>query len=74
MIEQYKGVQSPILKQNPRAFFTSWAAHNLNYFLIKDTSNSSSIALLYFGTVERVYTIFSSSTQRWDILKKHCNL
>lgn len=73
MIGQYKGVQSRILNQNPRAFFTSCAAHNLN-LLIKDAANSSTIALLFFGTVERIYTIFSSSTRRWDILKKHCNL
>jgi len=73
MIGQYKGVQSRILNQNPRAFFTPCAAHNLN-LLIKDAANSSTIALLFFGTVERIYSIFSSSTQRWDILKKHCNL
>ncbi|KAL4101041.1 hypothetical protein QTP88_021062 [Uroleucon formosanum] len=73
MIGQYKGVQSRILNQNPRAFFTPCVAHNLN-LLIKDAANSSTIALLFFGTVERIYSIFSSSTQRWDILKKHCNL
>lgn len=54
-------------------FFTPCAAHNLN-LLIKDAANSSTIALLFFGTIERIYSIFSSSTQRWDILKKHCNL
>ncbi|KAL4113937.1 hypothetical protein QTP88_017487 [Uroleucon formosanum] len=73
MIGQYKGVQSRILNQNPRAFFTPCAAHNLN-LLIKDAANSSTIALLFFGTVERIYSIFSSSTQRWDIFKKNCNL
>ncbi|XP_060846275.1 uncharacterized protein LOC132925937 [Rhopalosiphum padi] len=73
MIGQYKGVQSRILNQNPRAFFTPCAAHNLN-LLIKDAANSSTIALLFFGTIERIYSIFSSSTQRWDILKKHCNM
>lgn len=65
MIGQYKGVQSRILNHNTRAFFTPCAAHNIN-LLIKDSANISSIALLFFGTIERIYTIFSSSTQRWE--------
>lgn len=73
MIGQFKGIQSRILNQNPRTFFTPCAEHNLN-LLIKDAANSSNIALLFFGTIETIYSIFSSSTQRWDILKKHCNL
>jgi hypothetical protein len=24
--------------------------------------------------IERVYTLFSASTKRWDILKKHCSI
>lgn len=27
----------------------------------------------FFGTIERIYTIFSASTTRWDIFKKHCH-
>lgn len=72
MIGQYNGVQSRILNHNPRAFFTPCAAHNLN-LLIKDSVNISTTTLLFFGTIERINTIFSSSTQRWDILKKYCN-
>jgi len=67
MIGQYKGVQSRILNQNSRAFFTP-CAHNLN-LLIKDAAKSSTIALLFFGTIKRIFSIFSSSTQGWDILK-----
>lgn len=26
----------------------------------------------FFGTIQRIYCLFASSTKRWDIFKKHC--
>jgi len=31
-------------------------------------------AVTFFGTVERVYTFFSKSTHRWDVLKQHVTI
>lgn len=71
MSGHYKGVQAQILKHNPRAFFVPCAAHSLNICL-KDAGGSSSMAKLFFGTIERIYVLFSASNNRWEILKKHC--
>ncbi|KAL4121627.1 hypothetical protein QTP88_014101 [Uroleucon formosanum] len=70
---QYKGVQARIKTLNSRAFFTPCAAHNLN-LLLGDLSKSSTKAISFFGVVQRIYCLFSSSTGRWDILKKYCDL
>lgn len=71
MIGKYQGVQTRINNLNPRAFFTPCASHNLN-LVLRDSVKNSVQALTFFGTIQRVYTIFSASTSRWDILKNHC--
>ncbi|KAL4152822.1 hypothetical protein QTP88_000655 [Uroleucon formosanum] len=68
---QYQGVQSRMKQLNSRAFFTPCASHNLN-LLLGDISKSSTKAISFFGIVQRIYCLFSSSTKRWSILKKHC--
>lgn len=71
MSGKYQSVQNRILNINPRAFFTPCAAHNLNLVLC-DSAKNSTIAITFFGIVRRVYTLFSASTYRWSIIKKHC--
>lgn len=44
---------------------------NLN-LVLRDSVKNSIQASTFFGTIQRIYTIFSASTSRWDILKKHC--
>lgn len=73
MTGQYQGVQSRILQLNSRAFFMPCASHNLN-LLFRDIAKSSAKAITFFGTIERIYTIFSASTSRWAILNKHCQI
>ncbi|CAI6377857.1 unnamed protein product [Macrosiphum euphorbiae] len=73
MVGEYQGVQSRIRAQNQRAFFAPCAAHKLN-LLLCDVSQSCIRAISFFGMIERVYTLFSASTKRWDILKKHCSI
>lgn len=48
------------------------AAHRLN-LVLGDAVKHSTRAAHFFGTVERVYTLFSASTGRWSIFTKHCH-
>ncbi|KAL4150140.1 hypothetical protein QTP88_003974 [Uroleucon formosanum] len=73
MTGRYQGVQTRILNINSRAFFTPCEAHNLNIILC-DTTKNSTTAITFFGVVRRVYTLFSASTCRWSIIKKHCTV
>jgi len=73
MVGKYQGVQARISNINPRAFFTPCAAHSLNLVLC-DAAQNSPRAISFFGTVRRVYTLFSASTNRWSIIQKHCKL
>ncbi|XP_030225015.1 zinc finger MYM-type protein 1-like [Gadus morhua] len=65
-----KGVQARLLKKNPRALFVPCGAHTLN-LVVADAAKSSTDALSYFGYLQRIFTLFSASTQRWAILKHH---
>lgn len=66
----HSGVQARLLNMNPRAFFMPCASHSLN-LLICDAAKSTPKAVTFFGIVGRLFALFSSSTQRWDILLKH---
>lgn len=70
---KYKGVQALILKKNPRAFFVPCANHSLN-LMICDSAKSSTAAITFFGTVQRIFTFFAASTARWNILLNNCKL
>ncbi|XP_025408891.1 uncharacterized protein LOC112682493 [Sipha flava] len=35
-------------------------------------TKNSTVAVGFFGTIQRIYCLFASSIKRWDILKKHC--
>ncbi|XP_028066986.1 uncharacterized protein LOC114269834 [Camellia sinensis] len=63
-----KGVQTRVLQVNPRAFYMPYGCHSLNLVLC-DMANSCSKAKTFFGVVECIYVLFSSSIQRWEILK-----
>ena len=67
------GLQARILKINPKALFVPCANHSLNLVVV-DSAKSSTEALLFFGVLTQLYSLFSSSTQRWTILKKHVQL
>ena len=70
---QEAGLQAGILKINPKALFVPCANHSLNLVVV-DSAKSSTEALLFFGVLTQLYSLFSSSTQRWTILKKHVQL
>ena len=65
-----KGVQARLLQRNPRAFFVPCGAHTLN-LVVADAAKSSPEAVGYFGYLSKLFTLFSASTHRWDILLKH---
>ncbi|KAL8035682.1 hypothetical protein ABFX02_12G113100 [Erythranthe guttata] len=67
---KHKGVQKRLLEVNPRAFYTPCGCHSLNLTLC-DMASCCTKAESFFGVVQRIYTLFASSTKRWDILKRH---
>jgi hypothetical protein len=62
-----RGVQKRLLDINRKAFYTPCGCHSLNLVLC-DIANSCPKAISFFGIVQRIYTLFSSSTKRWKIL------
>lgn len=67
----YSGVQKRILDMNPKAMFVPCNNHSLNLAGVHAVGVGGTKSVAFFGTVENVYTFFSSSTHRWDALKKH---
>ena len=63
-----QGLQKRILHINPKAFYTPYGCHNLNLVLC-DMANSCPKTISFFGVVQRIYTLFSSSTKRRKILQ-----
>ena len=66
--KEKKGVQKRIIDINPKAFYIPCGCHNLNLVLC-DVANSCPKATSFFGVVQRIYTLFSSSTRRQKILQ-----
>lgn len=65
-----QGVQARLLQQNTRALFVPCGAHTMN-LVISDAAKSSRDAVSFFGYVQKLFSFFSGSTQRWCILNKH---
>lgn len=65
-----QGVQKRILDINRRAFNTPCSCHNLN-LVLGDMAKCIPRAQLFFGIIQRLYTIFADSNKRWEILMKH---
>ena len=70
---KHSGVQARMLDINPKAVYVPCANHTLNLVVV-DSANSSTKALTFFGVLTKLYVLFSSSAQRWEILKKHVEL
>jgi hypothetical protein len=56
-------VQKRLLDINPKAFYIPCGCHNLNIVLC-DIVNSCPKAISFFEIVQRIYTLFASSTKR----------
>lgn len=64
------GVQKRILNINSRAFFVPCNAHSLN-LVINDAAKCCIEVVKFFDVVQCIYTFFSSSTRRWDVLVRY---
>lgn len=64
------GLQKLILNKNSRAFFVPCSSHSLN-LVANDAAKASNQIVNFFLTVQNLYNYFSSSTQRWHILKNN---
>ena len=58
------------MKENPRAFYVLCACHSYN-LVISDAAKSSVVSVTLFGTIQRLFVLFSASVNRWEILCKH---
>ncbi|PHT87285.1 hypothetical protein T459_09391 [Capsicum annuum] len=65
---KHQEVQKRFVDISPRSFYIPCDCHNLNLVLC-DVANSCKKAISFFGVVQRIYTLFSSSTKRWKVLK-----
>ena len=61
-------IQKKLLDINPRAFYSACDCHSLNLTLC-DMANNCSRAKYFFGIIQRIYTTFTNSTKKWQILK-----
>ena len=64
------GVQARLLDMNPRALFSPCACHSYN-LLLGDLAKTCPDAMTFFGIIQRIYVMFSASTQRWSIFTSH---
>ena len=65
-----KGVQNRILEKYPRAFYVPCACHSLN-LVVNDAASSSTETITFFSIVQELFTFFSGSTKRWQVLKTY---
>ncbi|XP_065639578.1 zinc finger MYM-type protein 1-like [Hydra vulgaris] len=61
-----KGAQARVLQHYPLATYSPCACHSLNLCAAECCPQ----VITFFGIVQKLYNIFSSSPQRWEILKK----
>nr|XP_033788676.1 zinc finger MYM-type protein 1-like [Geotrypetes seraphini] len=61
------GVQAKIKEINPKALFVPCANHSLNLCGVHSFGSVSSY-VTFFGALEKVYSFFSVSTHRWEML------
>ena len=64
------GVQKRLLDINKKALFMPCASHSLNLVVV-DAAKSTVESVSFFGVLQRLYTLFSSSPQRWEIFKEN---
>ncbi|XP_025421989.1 zinc finger MYM-type protein 1-like [Sipha flava] len=63
----YSGVQARLKSKQKLATYIHCASHNLN-LVLNDAINSSTEVKTFFGLVEKMYTFFSNSIKRWQLL------
>ncbi|CAI9724790.1 Hypothetical predicted protein [Octopus vulgaris] len=61
------GVQARITEVNPKIVFVPCTDHSLNLAAVYAASAGAD-PVTFFGTLDRLFSFFSASTHRWDIL------
>ncbi|XP_052621811.1 uncharacterized protein LOC122195224 [Lactuca sativa] len=64
---KHQGGQKRLLEINPRALYMPCVCHSLN-LTVSDMTHSCEKVISFFGVVQRIFVLFSSSTKRWNIL------
>jgi hypothetical protein len=67
------GIQSRILENNQSAIFSPCGAHSLNRVGVNAAKLNHDVATC-FGNIDSFYSLFSSSTGRWELLKQYVPL
>lgn len=67
---KHNGVERRLLEINPISFYTPCRCHSLNLPLC-DMANCYPRFMSFFGVIQHIYTLFSSSTKRCKIFKDH---
>lgn len=70
MMGHRQGVQARVLQLNDKALCVPCSSHTLN-LVVSDAAQTSVIYISYFGVLQRLYNLFSSSVQRRAILERH---
>lgn len=70
MMGHKQGVQARILQINDKALCVPCSSHTLN-LVVSDAAQSSVTSISYFGVLQRLYNLFSSSVQHWAVLEQH---
>lgn len=69
MSGKYSGLQARIKLHNNLAVFVPCAAHSLN-LVVQNAADCCLEATSFFMLVQAIYTFFSASTHRWDLLSQ----
>lgn len=67
MAGKYTGVQQRLKDINPKAEFIPCSNHSLNLVCLHAAAVEPN-SVTFFGTLERIYSFFSVSTHRWEVL------
>lgn len=71
MSGQYEGLQAHIKVLNKLAYYVPCIGHSLN--LVGECTVQECIeAITFFGVLQRLYTFFTCSTHRWEVLRDQC--
>ena len=70
MAGKYRGVQAILKDKNPKCLFALCGNHTLNLVGV-NSAEACVEAVTLFESIQKLFNIFSSSTSRWKILKKH---
>lgn len=65
-----QGVQARILQMNEKALCVPCNSHTLN-LVVTDAAKYSVVSNTFFGVLQRLYNLSSSSVQHWALLKEH---